>query len=186
MTTTAMPHHQRKTHYIDENVQKTLLISLVLIEAVLVLGLCWIMYRQLSHTIELNLYRIHLAEAEPLLKQLLHAALPLLAMFLLVNVLASASVYLIWRRQMNAMLMEFRIQVDKTRQLDFSPDMDLTPYRYELLRLSTAQRAQERQRFIAIRERMALFETDISAPADSGRIRSALDGIEALLPLENR
>lgn len=186
MTQTAMPYHQRKIHYIDERVQKALLIALVLIEALLVLGLCWVLYWQLSHTIELNLYRIHLADAEPLLDQLLHAALPLLAVFLVVNVIALASVYLIWRRQMNALLGEFRLLVGKTQRLDFSPDTELAPNGYELLRLGEAQRSRERQRFSAIRAQMAKLEAGLSSPEASGQIRSALDDIEALLPKESR
>jgi hypothetical protein len=180
-----MPHHQRKIHYIDERVQKALLIALVLIEAVLVLGLCWILYRQLNQTVELNLYRIHLAGTEPLLDQLLHAALPLLAVFLLVNVIASGLVYWVWRRHMNAMLGEFKALVGKTRQLDFSPDAELSPYRHELLTLSAALRARERQRFSSIREQAASLGAEPAGSTDANRVCGALANIEALLPKQS-
>lgn len=182
-------HRQRRIRYIDETLQKWLLVGLVVLEAGLVGGLAWLMRRQLNQTIEENLYRVHLAEAGSLLEQLLHQALPLLGIFLLANALALVLVHFVWRRYLNAMLRLFMALVGKTRRLDFSLDPHRTRYRYGLLTLTETQRAKERHRLAAIREQMGQLEAELSAAADPRtvqRIRQALDGLEPLLPSRTR
>lgn len=175
-------HRQRKTRYVDETLQKWLLVGLVALEAGLVGGLAWLMRWQLNQTIEQNLYRVHQADAGSLLGQLLHQAVPLVGLFLLANALALVLVHLVWRRYLNAMLRRFMALIGKTRRLDFSLDPSKTHYRYGLLTLTEAQRTKERHRLVSIREQMDRLEAEVSAGSDLQRIRNVLDAVGELLP----
>ena len=175
-------HRQRKTRYVDETLQKWLLVGLVALEAGLVGGLAWLMRWQLNQTIEQNLYRVHQADAGSLLGQLLHQAVPLVGLFLLANALALVLVHLVWRRYLHAMLRRFMTLIGKTRRLDFSLDPSKTRYRYGLLTLTEAQRTKERHRLVSIREQMDRLEAEVSAGIDLQRIRNALDAVGELLP----
>lgn len=183
---TTMPgkmHHQRRIHYIDETTQKWLLLGLVLLEVILVLGLSLIMYRQLNQTIEQNLYRIHLAEAAPLIDQLLRTAMPLVGIFLVANVIALLVGYLIWRQYLNAILRQFLELVGKTANLDFTEDIQHASVRYELLFLTEALRSKERQRLTELRGQVDKLEARGSGAHSTGQLLST---IEALLPHDTR
>jgi hypothetical protein len=179
-------HYQRRTRYVDETVQKWLIVCLVLLEIGLVTGLSWLLYLHLNQAIEENLYRVHLAKAAPLLNQLLHAAWPLLGMFLFVNALVLLFVYMAWRQYMNVMLRQFMMLIGKTQQLDFSPDSKQTSYRFELLLLTEAQRAQERQRLTAIREQVSRLGAEVSAANNPQNVQDALRELETWLPTRTR
>jgi len=84
--------HVRKIRYIDETLQKLLLIGLVLLEAALAAGLAWMMYQHLNQIIEDNLYRVHLADDVPMLTQLMHEEFILLGLFFAVNLIALLTV----------------------------------------------------------------------------------------------
>lgn len=175
-------HRRRKILYIDKALQKWLLVGLVALEVGLAGGLAWLMRWQLNQTIEKNLYRVHQAEAGPLLGQLLHEAWLPLGIFLIVNALALLAAHLIWRSYLNVMLRRFMALVGKTRRLDFSLDPNRTRYRYGLLTLTETLRTKERHRLAAIREQMSRLEAEVSDFGDPQRIRNALDSLDELLP----
>jgi len=181
-STTGKGRDWRRIRYIDKTFQKWLILWLVLLEIELMAGLSWLLYLQLNRIIEDNLYRVHLANATPLLSQLLHTALPLLGMFLFVNALVLLFVYMFWRHYLNVMMRQFVILIGKTRRLDFSPDSVQTLRRHKLLRLTETQRAQERQRLLAIREQVSKLEVQVSASGNPQDIRDALHRLENLLP----
>ena len=173
--------HRRKTQYVDEPIQKLLLIGLVLLEVGLAAGLAWLMYGHLSQIVEDNLYRVHLDESTPILGQMLHEAYFLLGVFIAVNVLALALVDWLWRRYVNSILLEFMQLVGKTAHLDFSADSRIDQH-HHLLTLAEAQREQDRVRLTEFRLRLtALLETTDSEggaqpPSD------CLHGLQQLLP----
>ena len=140
------------------------------------------MHWRLNQTIEQNLFRAHLADASSLLSQLLHESLPLLGIFILANALAIVLAQVIWHRYVNAMLIQFMALVEKTQQLDFSPDPEEMKHRYELLTLAEIQRTKERQRLAAIREQISNLEAEVSVSANPPSIRQALNSLENLLP----
>jgi len=174
--------HRRRIRYIDVSIQKWLLVGLVVIEIGFVVGMAWLMYRHLNQTIEYNLYRAHLAAAAPLLDQLLHAAWPLLGMYLVANALVLLLAHVIWRGYLNSLLSRFMALIDKTGRLDFSADAKASPDSHELLMLTGTQRTRERQRLAAIREQMMKLDSEVSASANPQRVRDALDSLEELLP----
>jgi hypothetical protein len=65
LPTISNAHHRRKIHFVDETLQKFLLIGLVLLETGLAAGLTWLMFSRLNQIIEDNLYRVHLADGVP-------------------------------------------------------------------------------------------------------------------------
>lgn len=172
---------RRKIKYIDETLQKWLLVGLVVLEAGLVGELSWVMQFRLNQVIEKNVFRVHLAEAEPMLRQLLHQALPMLGIFLIVNALALLFAHLIWNRYVKTMLSLFMKRVGKSQRLDFSLDRDEPDPRYELVKLIETLRAKERVRLAAIRTKMSVLEEEIS-DGDPQHIRQVLHGLGELLP----
>ena len=101
-------HHRRKIHYVDETIQKFLLIGLVLLETGLAVGLAWLMFRHLNQIIDDNLYRIHLADTAPILTQLIHEAVILLGIFTVANLAALVLIDFIWRRYIYSILFFFK------------------------------------------------------------------------------
>jgi hypothetical protein len=174
--------HKRKIRYIDGTVQKMLLTGLVALEVGLCGGLAWVLHWQLNQTIETNLYRAHIGEAGTLLRQLLQVSLPLLGVFILANALALLLAQAIWHRYVNSMLLQCMALIDKTRRLDFSPDSEIVRHRYDLLKLSVAQRAKERHRLKVFRERMSGLQAEVLSSANSETVRKVLNDLEDLLP----
>lgn len=171
--------HQRKIHYVDEAIQKTLLVGLVLLEVALAAGLAWLMWHRLNAIVEDNLYLIHLAEARPILTQLLIEAARLLGVFVAVNVAALVLVDILWRRYVHSVLTSFAQSMAKTRALDFTPDVPLRSH-HQLLDLTAAQREQDRQRLTAVRAQV--HQLAKAASAESVGVAAALATLDATLP----
>jgi len=172
--------HQRRVHYVDESIQKSLLVGLVLLEMVLAAGLAWLMYRHLSAVVEDNLYLIHMAEAKPLTIELLHSALRLFGLFVVVNVVALVLVDVLWGRYLTSILKEFRMLMAKTSQLDFSADPGLHK-RHRLLDLTQQQRKQDRMRLAAVRDAMRQLTT-AQQVGDLGAVQQAIKMLDETIP----
>ena len=177
------PHnsHRRRIHYVDESLQKFLLVGLVLLEAGLAAGLAWLMYQHLNQIIDDNMYRVHLADATSLLPQLISQSYFLLGLFFAVNVLALVAVDLVWRRYVHSILRSFMQLMTKTSQLDFSFDPAIAR-RHQLLDLSEAQRAQDRARLTAIRAQLSLLSPEVSTATDAPTVQRVLNALNELLP----
>lgn len=172
--------HQRKIHYVDETLQKFLLIGLVLLEAGLAAGLAWMMFRHLNQIIEENLYRVHLADAVPILTQLTHEAITLLLIFGATNLVALVFVDLLWRRYVNSILCLFMKLMGKTHQLDFTSDPIISD-RHQVLHLTEIQRDQDRVRLTAIHDQLLHLETAMLAN-EAYAMNVALKALNELLP----
>lgn len=174
-------HHQRKIHYVDETLQKFLLIGLVVLEAGLAAGLAWMMFRHLNQIIEANLYRVHLADAVPMLTQLMHEAVILLVIFGAANLIALVLVDFIWRRYVYSILRLFRQLMGKTCQLDFTADPEISDH-HQMLDLAETQRDQDRIRLTTIRDQLSRLESAMLAANDTQGVHDALKALDALLP----
>jgi len=180
MSTTTVVSHQRRIHYVDESIQKGLLVGLVLLEMALVAGLAWLMYRHLSAVVEDNLYIIHMAEAKPLDTELLHAALRLCGLFVVVNVAALILVDVLWRRYVDSILGAFGQLMGKTAQLDFSADPALQK-RHQLLDLTEQQRNQDRARLTSIRSGVVQLVA-AQQVGDATAVQQALTALDEVIP----
>jgi len=172
--------HQRKIHYVDESLQKGLLVALVLLEVALAAALAWQMWGHLNAIVEDNLYRIHLADAEPILSQLLREAARLFGFFVLVNVVALVLVDALWRRYVRSILASFGLLMGKTAALDFSADAALER-RHQLLDLSEQHRGQDRQRLAGVRAGVAQLSVAEQA-GDATAMQQALDALNEAIP----
>jgi len=172
--------HQRRIHYVDESIQKGLLVGLVLLEMALAAGLAWLMYRHLSAVVEDNLYIIHMAEAKPLATELLHAALKLFGLFVLVNVVALVAVDVLWRRYVDGILSDFGGLMRKTAQLDFSADAPLQR-RHQLLDLAEQQRSQDRARLTAVHAASQRL-IEAQQAGDGAAVQQALKALDEAIP----
>jgi phosphoglycerol transferase MdoB-like AlkP superfamily enzyme len=184
----SLTHRLRKTRYVDETFQKFLLIGLVVLEAGLAAGLAWMMYRHMNRIIEENLYRVHLAEAAPMMNQLVHEALFLLGIFFVVNLLALVAVDFIWRRYIYSILRQFMQLMGKSYRLDFTTDPKISD-RHLILDLAGFHREQDRVRLAAIRDRLSLLEPAMLAanePSAIHEMHDALKALDALLPKAHR
>lgn len=182
MTSTTAPapvYYRRKIHYVDESIQKWLLMALVVLETALAATLVWFAHWRLHEVIEQNLYRVHVV-ATPLLIQLLQEASLVLGAFLVVNVLALLAAQGIWGRYVNSVRRDFTALIGKTARLDFSPDLRVA-HRHEVLDLAGSWRARERTRLAAIRQHIAQLEAEISAGGDPASLRAALNRLNELL-----
>lgn len=173
-------HHRRKIHYVDETLQKFLLIGLVLLEAGLAAGLTWIMFSRLNQIIEDSLYRVHLGDGVPILAQLTHEALILLGIFSVANLIALLLVDFVWRRYINSILRLFMQLMGKTSQLDFTDDPEMSD-RHQVLDLAETQRDQDRIRLTAIRDQLSHLEPAMLAN-EAHAMHEALKALNELLP----
>lgn len=170
----------RRIHYVDERIQKWLLVALVVLEVTLAGAAVAVLDWRLNGVIEDNLYRVHLAEAEPLLGQLALAAFNVLGVFVVANVIALLAADVIWRYYVSSVVRDFMALIGKTRELDFSPDPDAT--RHEVVALAAAWRARERARLAAIRKQVEWLDAGVSAGSDLRSMQDALNSLHELLP----
>jgi hypothetical protein len=172
---------RRRTRYIDRRLQRWPILALVLLQAALVGGSVWLMQGRLQGAIEDSLYRGHLGTAAPLLDQLLREALPLLGIFVVVNLLLVTAIELAWRRRVRLLLRDFLLLIGKTRALDFTPDPPTRPG-HELLELAVRYRETERDRLAAIFTGINRLDdaARVAAPAPD-QLRQTLEALKALV-----
>ncbi len=177
----ASPRPPRKIRYVDESIQKGLLVALVLLEVALAGASVWLLNRQLNAVIDDNLYRIHMADAEPMFAQLLHQAALVLGTFIAVNIAALLAADRIWSRHVNGVVRSLMHLVAKTGRMDFSADPEPGD-RHETLHLASAWRARERARLAAIRDLVTQLDGRTKVDDDPVEIRGALERLRKLLP----
>jgi len=173
--------HVRKIRYIDETLQKLLLIGLVLLEAALAAGLAWMMYQHLNQIIEDNLYRVHLADDVPMLTQLMHEEFILLGLFFAVNLIALLTVDLFWRRHVNGILVRFMGLMGKTARLDFTVDPTVA-HNHQILDLAQTQRHRDRTRLTEIRALISELQPTVTGANNGPALHTTLQTTQGLLP----
>ncbi len=175
------PAYRRKLHYVDKSVQRSLLLAMVALEAVLVAASTWFVYRHLSDLLDESLYRVHLVPAGPTLAALAQDGFGVLGLFALLNVFALLVAEAIWSRHENSVLHDFALLIGRTRNLDFCSDT-ATPRRHEVIALALAWRARERSRFATIRDEVRKLEAAVSAGASANDLRTSLQSLKKILP----
>lgn len=169
---------KRRIVYIDEQVQKRLLVALVALEILLVAGALWMLYLQLNGVVEANLYRVHLSEKTRIYPLLLKTALFGLSGLVVINIAALWMANHVWARHVNAILEPLNLLVTRSREMDFSADAP-TEISHEVVTLGLRWRERERQRLARLRDEIAKLD---SHAGDTERTRASLEAIRALLP----
>jgi len=172
---------RRKTHYVDESLQKFFLLALVLLEIILVGGLTWLMWSHLNQIIDDNLYRVHLQDSPSILSLLLREAAFLLTLFFVANLCALIVANLIWQRYVTSILQSFLRLIRKTQALDFTADQE-TSGKHQIISLMATQRRQERQRLMQIRSRLDSIKSTLAAAGSQPALADSLRALRQLLP----
>ena len=174
---------RRKIHYVDRAIQSRLLVALILLEVLLVGAGLVLLYVDLKAVVEDNMFRIHLADAEPIFTLLFRETMRLLAILVVVNLVMLAVVERLWGRYVNSILRPFSGLVARTGELDLSGDAGVEQ-RHEAVGLALAWREAERTRCKSIRAEIADLrpEADFSSPDVREQARASLERLKALLP----
>ena len=173
---------KRRIIYIDDAVQKLLLIGLVFLEIILVTGALWLLYLQLINTVEANLYRAH-SVGNPDVYPLLKAALTGLSGLFVINIIALWIANYLWTRRLVAILRPFMALVNKVEALDFSADPPPSKP-HEVVQLARAWHDAERQRLLNLRAVIRQLSVPGGTPsaAQKAHLRATLESIRQLLP----
>ena len=173
---------KRRIVYVDERVQKWLIIALVTIEVMLLSGALWVIYLQLSGALDANLYRAHIA-AKPRIYPPLQIALIGLVGLATVNIVALLVADWVWARHLNSILQPLLELVGRVEALDFFEDAPAASP-HKVVELARAWRKMERQRLLNLRAAITQLETpgDPSSPEAEMRARVALEAVRKLLP----
>lgn len=173
---------KRRTIYVDDSVQKWLLVALVTLEIMLITSALWLLYLQLISTVEANLYRAH-AVGKPDIYPLLKAALIGLGGLLAINIIVLWIADRLWARHLASILQPFMALVNKVETLDFSAG-SLPAKPHEVVNLARSWRDTERQRLLNLRAAINQLEApgETSSDEQKERLRAALETIRQFLP----
>lgn len=170
------PASRRRVHYVDSSIQRPLLIAIVALELGLVAACSWLAHRRMIHVIEESMYRMNVAQIEPILTRLAQEGFAVLGSFALVNVIALMLAVGIWSYRQDLVMQDFTRLIGKTRALDFSSDAE-TQRQHEVLALAAVWRARERTRFAAIRDQVVRLEAAVSAKASTEDLRTSVQSL---------
>ncbi|MDH4235294.1 MAG: hypothetical protein OEV15_09215 [Gallionella sp.] len=184
MNTIASPNIiKRHIYYVDEKVQKGLLIALLTIEVLLIAGTLWMLYLQMGNVVEDRLYRVHLSDRADIYLPLLKTVLISLTGMVVINILMLWIASWVWERHVNSILKPFRELVGKVESLDFSKDAAIN-VSHKVVDLALAWRYTKRQRLLKLREEVTKLGElgDLSSAEARCQARSSLEAIRELLP----
>lgn len=153
---------KRRIIYIDDNIQKRVLIALVTLEVLLIAGTLWILYIQMSEIVEANLYRIHIIQNQSIYPLLLKTVMMGLIGLIAVNTLMLWIVSWLWARHIDSILNPFRKLVSKVEALDFREDEPIS-IPHKVVELALAWRHFNRQNMLKLRQEISqLDEFEVS------------------------
>jgi len=174
---------KRRIIYVDDTVQKGLLLALIILEVALIAGTLWMLYQQMSEIVNANLYRVHFVEQPNiyplLLKTILVGVLGLIA----VNVILLWVASWIWARHVDSILRPFRDVVASVGDLDFT-EKATSEVPHKVVELALQWHLSKRQQLLKIREEIARLDElgDLSEPEANAKARKSLEAIRELLP----
>ena len=151
--------HQRNVTYIDQALQKWLLVALVALEVLILLGAGAILYFRLDAAVEDSLYRVHLASQPSMLSVLLKESVQIVVGLIAVNLIALLVADRIWARHVRGILGALRIILQSVRDLDLREETvsEISP-RHEILIVGLEWHRTERKRHLALRKSIAALE----------------------------
>lgn len=166
-STPAQPH-QRSIQYIDQALQKWLLIALVFLEVLILAGAGAILYFRLDAAVEDSLYRVHLAGQPSMLSVLLKESLQIVVGLIAINLLALFAADRIWARHVRNILGALRKLLSSVRDLDLREETvtEISPS-HEVLIAGLEWHRTERERHRALRKSIAALERMAKQPDTS-------------------
>lgn len=183
MDPTTQTATRRHIVYVDDRLQKWLLIALVTFEVLLIAGALWMLYLQLDSLLEANLYRVHYSGDPHIYPLLLKNALIGIGGLIGINLVLLLIADRMWSRHVNSILQPLNELLAKVEALDFSDEVS-TAASHKVVELARSWRNSERQRLRKLRAQIA--ELDLPggppSPEAQARARAALENILKLLP----
>jgi hypothetical protein len=174
------PRHRRRIVYVDSEVQRPLLVILVLLEVTLVFVFALLAYEHFNALIDESLFRVHIAEPGPVWKRLASEGVWMMGLFAAINVIALAIAAGFWSRRQHFVLQEFNKLNRKTAALDFSSD---APVRqpHGVLSLTLAWRTSERARFEEARTLAANLRSLVLRESRPEEVENTLKNLKSCL-----
>lgn len=153
---------RRRQRYVDQLIQRRLIILLVVMEVALVVSGLLFLYLRFTSIIEAGLYRIHQTGGATGGAMLEAAAVAILAL-LAVNVVALVIADRIWAHYVDRVIDTFASLVRRTGELDLRPDpADHNDHR--LVDLTLTWRRDERDHWLEIRSTLDGLEQALADP----------------------
>ena len=178
---------KRRIVYVDDKVQKGLLLALLALEILLVIGTLWVLYLRLGKVVDSNLYRVHFSGKPHIFPQLLETALIGLSGMVVINIAALWVAGRVWIRHVSSIVKPFMELMSKVEALDFSEDAAVhAPHK--VVDLALVWRHTKRQRLLRLRTEIAKLDElgDLSGAEAPRRARASLEEIRKLIPAGDR
>lgn len=174
---------KRRIHYVDEKVQKGLLVALVILEILLVVGTLWALYVQMGEVVDANLYRVHIVKEPNIYPLLLKTGMIGIAALVAVNVIVLWIATWVWARHVDSIVRPFRELVAKVESLDFTEDQ-AQDVLHEVVDLALAWRHSKRRILHKLRAEISQLDElgDLSDAEARQRAREILESIRDQLP----
>ncbi|MFZ2541327.1 MAG: hypothetical protein WAW75_06070 [Gallionella sp.] len=174
---------KRRIVYVDDKVQKGLLIALVTLEVLLIAATLWMLYVQLGAVVDAKLYRVHFIETPNIYPLLLKTALIGVVGLIAVNALMLWVAGWVWARHVDSILQPFRELIGKVESLDFSVDESVN-IPHNVVSLALTWRDTKRQNLLRLRQEIARLDEFSELPDVETRRRASeiLKTIRGLLP----
>ncbi len=179
-----LPHRarpRRRVRYIDQAIQRGLLIALVLMEVALVAVSTWLMDLRLHQLLEESLYRSHFAGSPLGFGSLLKEGGLMMGAFVLVNLVALIAADAVWASYVNGVLSGLRARLRRVAQLDFTPQAPGS-VEHPVLALSERWIEAERRRLVQVR---TLIEKLAARAPDPEAMRGLVEELRGVLPAGN-
>lgn len=155
---TAQPH-QRRIKYIDQALQKWLLIALVTLEILILAGAGALLYFKLDAVVEASLYRVHLAGQPSMLSVLLKESLQIVVGLVAINLLALFVADRIWARHVRGILGALRELLSSVQSLDLREEsVSNIPPKHDVLSAGLDWHRAERERHLALHQSVTALE----------------------------
>ena len=178
---TESSHAKRHIIYLDDKVQKGLLVTLVTLEILLIAGTLWMLYLQMSEIVDANLYQVRFSGKPDILPLLFKTALVGVVGLVSINILVLWIAGWVWARHVDSILKPFRKLLGKVEALDFSEDEDMA-VPHEVVDLALAWRSCRRQDLLKMRREIARLG-ELGDLSESGLRAQACASLEAILEL---
>jgi hypothetical protein len=174
---------KRRIVYVDDKVQKGLLLALIVLEVALIAGTLWMMYQQMGEIVNANLYRVHFVEQPNIYPLLLKTILVGVLGLLIINVMVLWLASWMWTRHVDSILTPFRKVVDRVATLDFA-GQEYPAAPHKVVELAQEWHSAKREQLLKIREEIARLDAlgDFSDPDAKAKARKSLETIRELLP----
>lgn len=174
---------KRRIVYLDEKVQKGLLVALVTLEILLVSGTLWVLYLQMGEVVDANIYRVHFSSQPNIYPLLLKTGLIGVGALVAVNIIVLWIAVWVWTRHVDSFVRPFRELLAKVESLDFSEDQAHAAL-HEVVDLTLAWRHAKRRILHDLRAEIAKLDElgDLSDIEAQRRARATLEEIRDLLP----